>query len=514
MNYEYQNLDYTLFLIKEAYNQRQMDLWIQEALMWTSDTFTKDKLDSLNESLKDTLKEKFVKMWEAIKKAFRKVYHGIGNFMKKDETFLEDNKDIIIGKKVIFTESIDLYPYEEGIKRMVAYPIPEFNYDQVKNNISDDEADFQKTLTTYFKIGSKITANKDDLREKCEDFFRGGPEKTYNASDLNMTHIYNTCIDYKKTIKGALEKDVNVIEKTDEKMKLALDKVNINNESSYFNDEPSYSNFFETYITEADAPGGDQQQGGQQQGASSGGQGNAVPEKDGISNKTNNAAVTKTGEAIKNSSMDKSKVDTKSGEEITKDVNNNKEEYDKLVAKCELYTSIASSIAQAKVTVFSEMYKTYMDIIHKHYNSYSGQAKDDKEGNRAKSAAVDYNNGLSPEAEKALENQKGVTNVEVRATDANKDNKNPNGYVIKITVKGDDGEEVPVYQSVQNIYPAKDENNFVAGSAKPLKKDGIWKLVRKYNIDGQVKIRGVNIVLGKPTVDGAQYIEANKTTNQ
>ena len=160
------------------------------------------------------------------------------------------------------------------------------------------------------------------------------------------------------------------------------------------------------------------------------------------------------------------------------------------------------------------MYKTYMDIIHKHYNSYSGQAKDDKEGNRAKSAAVDYNNGLSPEAEKALENQKGVTNVEVRATDANKDNKNPNGYVIKITVKGDDGEEAPVYQSVQNIYPAKDENNFVAGSAKPLKKDGIWKLVRKYNIDGQVKIRGVNIVLGKPTVDGAQYIEANKTTNQ
>lgn len=545
MIYESQNIDYSLFLIREAYNQRQMDLWIQEALMWASDTVTAEKLDSLNESIKDTAKEKFTKLWETIKKAFRKVYHGIANFMKKDETFLEDNKDIIIGKKVTFTEDIDLYPYDEGIKRMKAYPVPEFNYDQIKQ-ISTDDGDFQKVLTDYFKIGSKITANKDDLREKCEDFFRGGPEKTYKASELNMTNIYNVCVDYKKSIKESLDKDVAVIEKTDEKMKLAIDKVKLT-ESSAFDDNPIvYSNFFESYMflnefrknsfknygraTSANEAGeGNQSNGNSGSSQPSGSQpssnnnsnnsgsnsgSSAEKESNGTSNKTNNTAVTKPGEAVKQSSMDKGKVNTASSDQIEKDINGNKEEYDKLIAQCDLYTSIASAIAQAKVTVFSEMYKTYMDIIHKHYNTYSGQAKDDKEGNRAKSAATDYNNNLTPEAEKALENQKVIKSVDIRAKANNAKNTDPNGYIIKIVYTDPDSqEEAETYQDVSSIYPANtDGAEFIAGTAKIIKKDGIYKLARSYNVNGQRKTRGVNIVpLGKSNAGPNGYVEANAT---
>lgn len=519
MVYESQNIDYSLFLIREAYNQKQMDLWVQEALMWASNTVTAEKLDSLNEGIKDTAKEKFTKLWETIKKAFRKVYHGIANFMKKDETFLQDNKDIIIGKKVTFVEDIDLYPYDEGIKRMKAYPVPEFDYNKIKN-ISIDDGDFQTVLTQYFQIGSKITANKDDLREKCEDFFRGGPEKTYKASELNMTNIYNVCVDYKKSIKESLDKDVNVIEKTDEKMKLAIDKVKLT-ESSTFNDNPIvYSNFFESYmfLNEAD---GDQNSGGSQSSGnsqppsgSSGATANGAEKEGGVSNKTNNSAVTKPGEAIKQSSMDKGKVNTASSDQIEKDVNGNKDEYDKLVAQCDLYTSIASAIAQAKVTVFSEMYKKYMDIIHKHYNSYSGQAKDDKEGNRAKSAATDYNNGLTPEAQQALENQKVIKSVDIRAKADNQNNTNAGGYVIKIVYNDPDtNEQAVTYQDVNAIYPPTDGAEFIPGTAKIIKKDGIYKLVRSYNIDGQKKIKGVNIVpLGKKSLNKDSYIEANSTT--
>lgn len=499
MNYELQESVYKNFLIDEAFNQFMMGKYIEEAIMWTSNNMSYDKLKSLNEDVKTKVKDRLKKIWETVKEKLREAVNRIKNFASSRQKFLENNEDVIKKKVVKYKEDFDLYPYAEGIKRIGNARIVEYNFERVKdfdlNNYS------QSVLHDYFKLD--LESDKEDLKDKCVDYFRGGNStKTYTNKQINMSDMYDFCINYKTKITDVLESDEKKIDTTYDKAISQLTKVKIEdkskNEFYLFQNEPVKSYFFNEYmvpVSEVDnqnpPPGGDKPQ---------------EREKDG----TNNTPVRKASQHMADNKMDNSKTQHAKDGEMEKEVDNNQEKYDQLSEKIETWCTTATSILSAKKTVCEEIYNTYMKIIEAHVKSYTGQSPDDKTGNTSAKNVTDYNNAnLDDNAKAALAKQKGIQSVEARYTTANADETDGNGYAIKITMDDGNGSTTTLYQKVADMYPADSKLTYLPFSLK-VKHDenngGLWKLCRKYkNSDGSItKDRYIYIDGSRGNVDSTQ----------
>lgn len=513
MNYELQESVYKNFLIDEAFNQFMMGKYIEEAIMWTSNNMSYDKLKSLNEDVKTKVKDRLKKIWETVKEKLREAVNRIKNFASSRQKFLENNEDIIKKKVVKYQDEFDLYPYAEGIKRIGNARIVEYNYERVKdfdlNNYS------QSVLHDYFKLD--LESDKEDLKDKCVDYFRGGNStKTYSNKQINMSDMYDFCINYKTKITDVLESDEKKIDTTYDKAISQLTKVKIEdkskNEFYLFQNEPVKSYFFNEYmvpVNEADPP--QQPQPNQPKPTPSN---PTEREKDG----TNNTPVRKAAQHMADNKMDNSKTQHAKDGEMEKEVDNNQENYDQLSEKIETWCTTATSILSAKKTVCEEIYNTYMKIIEKHVKSYTGQSPDDKTGNTSAKNVTDYNNdNLDADAKAALTKQEGIQSVEIRYKADNADQDKGDGYVLKIT-KVENNTTTVLYQDVGTLYKAANLD-YVPHSVK-IKHDenngGLWKISRKYkNPDGSItKDRFIYIDGTRGNVDAAQvgYDDGNKTT--
>lgn len=502
MDYENQNNAYKTFLMNEAYEQEIMDLYIEEAITWASGEMTEEKLLYFQESVKDKAKEKFKGAWEAIKKAIRTVTGRIANFFKSQKSFLEDNKDIIISKKLKYKEDFDLYPYTEGLRR-IAVKTAAFDYSKV--SALNPEGDYGKLVVKgYFELPFECT--KDDLADKCDDYFRGGDEKTYQANEINMTDLYNTCYDYEEKIEKPLKNDLAVIEDAQNKMINAMDKVKVTSESFLFSDEPQiiYSQFLESYIIfneedqDANAP---------------------EKETDNLQTRSNNPAVHKSGDLVKNNKMNKSDNNYGKDGQIEKDINGDKEKWNKLNEQCELYISTAKIITNSKLKIAEEIKNKYWEIIENHVKDYIGQSKDDKEGDKPRDTGTDYANITDPEVKKALNNQKGIEKVTLAYKTGNEKNDKKNDYYIKIEYINNEGKNDIKVQDVNAIYPNNDNNiRFIPGSARVVrdKKTNVYRLFRSYwdmsSGKSVKKTLAAFINLNKANVASDQFPDSNTNT--
>lgn len=488
MNYELQESVYKNFLIDESFNQYMMGKYIEEAIMWTSNNMSYDKLKSLNEDVKTKVKDRLKKIWETIKEKLREAVNRIKNFASSRQKFLENNEDVIKKKVVKYQEEFDLYPYADGIKRIGNSRIVEYNFEKVKNF---DLEDYSKSvLHDYFKLD--LESDKEDLKDKCIDYFRGGnTTKTYTNKQINMSDMYDFCINYKTKITDVLESDERKIDTTYEKAISQLSKVKIedspSNEFYLFQNEPVKSYFFNEYMVPMDEAAPNPNQPNPQtkpqpnQPATPG-----EREKDG----TNNTPVRKASQHMADNKMDNANTQHAKDGEMEKEVDNNQEKYDQLSEKIETWCTTATSILSAKKTVCEEIYNTYMKIIEKHVKSYTGQSPDDKEGNTSAKNVTDYNNeNLDADAKAALQKQEGIQSVEVRFTSGNDDEQDGNGYALKIT-KTENNNTTVLYQNAGNLYPSNKDVAYLPFSihAKHDEKNGgLWKLCRKYkNKDGSI----------------------------
>ena len=529
MKYENQAEAYERFLIEEAYNQQQLYTYIQEAMLWTSNDMTNEKLLSLTEDLKDTVKTKFNTLWEKIKEIVRKIVGNIEKLFSSNQSFLEKNKDIIIGKKLKYIESIDMYPYTEGVKRFTSTKIAEFNYDAVKR--IDPENYNTSVVHGYFKLNGIECNAMEDMDDKCVDYFRGGQEKTFAANQINMTDLYNFCVNY-NNIKETLDKDRNTIEGSYNKMINALTKVNINDNNGNNNGgeqqegtpqnastelygsvftEYAYSQFFDRYIMLEDTPNNGQPQNNN----------NPQPQNNNnnagerSTSMTTNKPNTNPNQQAKDNAMDKSKTNLPKDDQLKNDAGNS-ENFNKIENQCKCWFNTASYILQAKAKVAEEVYKKYFEIISKHVKSYMGQAKDDTTGNSAVKNGTDLNNNLTPEAKNNLQKQQnaGITNVQIKYNDNNADGKNANAYTIQITSEKD-GQNNVIYQSA-SAYPAANGKQYVPNSIRTYKdSSGIWKISRQYNDNGVVsKPQFYYIDTGKATTAETDYKDSNNINRE
>lgn len=522
MNYELQESVYKNFLIDEAFNQFMMGKYIEEAIMWTSNTMTYDKLKSLNEDVKTKVKDKLKEIWNKVKEKLREAVNRIKNFASSRQKFLENNEDIIKKKVVKYQEEFDLYPYAEGIKRIGNARIVEYNYERVKdfdlNNYTES------VLHKYFHLDG-IESDKEDLKDKCVDYFRGGnATKTYTNKQINMSDMYDFCVNYKTKITDVLESDEKKIDSTYDKAISQLTKVKIedkaNNEFYLFQDEPVKSYFFNEYMVPMDeaAPNPNQPKPTTKQHPQPNPNPTPPNSTERTSDGTNNTPVRKASQHLADNKMDNNNTQHAKDGEMEKEVDNNQEKYDQLSEKIETWCTTATSILSAKKTVCEEIYNTYMKIIEAHVKSYTGQSPDDKTGNTSAKNVTDYNNeNLDADAKAALQKQEGIQSVEIRFKDDNTNQDNADKYALKIT-KVENNNTTVLYQDVGALYKAANQE-YVPQSIKvrqDTKNGGLWKLSRKYkNSDGSItKDRFIYIDGTRGNVDAAQvgYNDSNKIT--
>lgn len=515
MNYELQESVYKNFLIDEAFNQFMMGKYIEEAIMWTSNTMTYDKLKSLNEDVKTKVKDKLKEIWNKVKEKLREAVNRIKNFASSRQKFLENNEDIIKKKVVKYQEEFDLYPYAEGIKRIGNARIVEYNFERVKdfdlNNYTES------VLHKYFHLDG-IESDKEDLKDKCVDYFRGGnATKTYTNKQINMSDMYDFCVNYKTKITDVLESDEKKIDSTYDKAISQLTKVKIedkaNNEFYLFQDEPVKSYFFNEYMVPIDEanPNPNPQQPNPNPSKPSEPPKPAERTSDG----TNNDSVRKASQHLANNKMDNNNTQHAKDGEMEKEVDNNQEKYDQLSEKIETWCTTATSILSAKKTVCEEIYNTYMKIIEAHVKSYTGQAPDDKTGNTSAKNVTDYNNAdLDAEGKAAQQKQQGIESIEYRYMDGAEAQNDPDTYSLKLNIKDGD-QTITKYQNVAMLYPG---NNKLKYSPKTFRvyrdsKNGLWKLSRKYIENGkETKPRFVYIdgTKGGEDAVAAGYNDSNK----
>lgn len=478
MDYNSQASAYERFIIDEAYNQYKLGKYIEEAILWTSNNMTYEKLHSLNEGLKETIKEKLKAAWEKIKEIVRKVIGTIKNAAMSRQKFLEENKDVILKRQVKYKEEFDLYPYEIGIKRIGNTRIVEYDYGKVTGKSGGkmlDPEDFNATVVHgYFGI-EEIESDKEDFKDKCKDYFRGANNtKTYTNKQINMSNMYDFCVNYKTKIEDVLNSDQKKIDNSFNKAMNNLTSVKIEdkekntNESYLFESEPVFSLFFDKYITE---DGQNNQPDPPKQ---------EEKETDGTENKS----VRNAAEHIKNNRMDTSKEKQADTKEMETDVNNDQENWNKREAAIRCWAEAAQDLLAAKAEICKEIYDTYLKIIEKHVASYVGKAKDDTSDRTNQKNVTDYNNeDLKPEAKEALEKQKEITDVQIRYTGDTYEKTDGNAFALKITLKDEQGNTREVYQDVKKTYPEASDNNlsYKAESIRRYKdKNGLWKISRRY----------------------------------
>lgn len=500
MDYQSQDLVYNSFLLEQIYEQQRMENFIQEAILWTSGEMDIDKLNSINEVSMDSIKEKFKKLWEKIKEMVRKAINGFRNFFSTKENYLTRNKDIIIGKKITYTEEIDMYPYDEGIKRIGNCPIPAFDYTKIQS--IDPDKYTETVLHGYFKLNA-LNCSKDELIDSAKEYFRGGDEKTYKAEQVNMTNIYNYCVDYKEKILKPLENDEKVIADASAKISKQLsikdlkdDGTSNKNESVYFSPTIAYSEFFEKYFVEADEEMTD---------------GAGATKTTGDT--TNNTAVNKAGTQVKNNAMKKG--DFKGPTDTDKEGIKTTSQHTEISKKCSEYSDTAMYLTTAKLAIAKEIFEFYWKIIKKHVASYGGQASDDTEGKSPVKTGTDYNNDLTPAAKQAQKDQNGIQSIEIRTASGNDDASDENNYIIRINYVDDQGTNQVLDQDVSVSYPTdkakntKENLEFLAGQISVGKdtKTNLWKISRKFkNTQNNKEVnKRLYIKLSKPAAAQGAY---------
>lgn len=410
---EYTNYQYESYLALKYCQDKEMETYVNECLL-LSECAPIEEIKALHESFAQTLKEMMLKVKNAIFKFWNHFLESMNTLVKKDKAYLEKYKDIIL-KKEVKDATYTMYNYPKGIKVLLSTEVPAFNFNTMKDYLSNDE-DFNKK---YFPtIRSKINGEDDTLQKAAINVFRGGDDTVDFASEqINMTDLYNYCYRYNeiaeaiqkdvKNVQDAFEQAVKVIEKADRESKLKKSdniedqnntqsntKTEQNNTQSNTTPEPKtteskeesvYSIVYGTYLTEVE-----------------------------ISDDNKGAAAASSSSSTMGGNTDPkkayNKIDNTDKKKLSLDDLDSEEEAKTYTKMVNVYNTACGGIMSAKETVAEECYKEYMSIIKYHVRALVG----DKEAKRkAQDSATDQTDtGKKKVTDKTKKNKEEVEEVE------------------------------------------------------------------------------------------------------
>ena len=417
MNYS-QQYEYLTFLAERTTQQVRMERIINEAVLIGEGADTIENIELIQESFSESVKKVIHKLLTFIGKLWGKFIEAMNTLIKNDKAYLERYKDIILKKKP--ADDIIIYDYYNGgIQLLLNNSCPQLtdqdiNAEEGKSVLDDKNTFITQRFRDFTKFGKGPFDSITDLATAA--FRGGGDEVSKVASNVNMTDMYNYCINY-GSLKDKIQRDINAFQEAQKKFDSKLASMNNNNELkqqqqeqhesalSIFEDRKYYSAIFEQYITEADdkdknneppvdnnsaidqaAKEGKKEQ--EQQDKA-----NAAKQQQQNQNNNNNTTVNNGNTAANYQQNTKDNADA--------NVEQNKNTYNTLQERAKVYFEIGGQYFAAKLTVAQEAEKKFMEVIKKHVRHYVGtKDKDDDQaakGNTNLNLPNNNNNNQQPQ---------------------------------------------------------------------------------------------------------------------
>lgn len=396
--------DYANYLIEMDNLDRHMSRSIQEALILSEGVDVVNRFDVLQEGIVDSIKNAWNGLVRTIKNLFAKMINGVNSKFANVQKYLTDYKEFILNRPYKL-EGVRMKNYQP--KRIVAVHLEQFQFDNMKQ-MADDTAYMKHYISTYNGDGK-------DVGTWAKAYFCGGSEDLTDVTTLNMTDLYNFCMDWENKTKKELTADQSAVIKSADAVRNLIAQAEINAKNEQIAKEKAekekqgqtvkqlnktvqpavqgaesqdgeiesgkqsdvsssfrYSDLYNGIISISEAPEIPPQKSSS---SSSGGSGNGT------------APTTPSAAAAKFSSN----VGGVNGKAETQDTAtaayNNGKTYEEVQKAVDIYKNVTGGIAAAKITVCEDMFNDYFAIIKAHVKMYVG---DDKAEKTQTQVATDY----------------------------------------------------------------------------------------------------------------------------
>ena len=432
MNYS-QQYEYLTFLAERTTQQVRMERIINEAVLIGEGADTIENIELIQESFSESVKKVIHKLLTFIGKLWGKFIEAMNTLIKNDKAYLERYKDIILKKKP--ADDIIIYDYYNGgIQLLLNNSCPQLtdqdiNAEEGKSVLDDKNTFITQRFRDFTKFGKGPFDSITDLATAA--FRGGGDEVSKVASNVNMTDMYNYCINY-GSLKDKIQRDIDAFQEAQKKFDSKLASMNNNNELkqqqqesalSIFEDRKYYSAIFEQYITEkvevgepslnVEAPINNNnaidqaaKEGKKEQEQQD--KANAAKQQQQNQNNNNNNATVNNGNTAANYQQN-----TKDNADAN--VEQNKNTYNTLQERAKVYFEIGGQYFAAKLTVAQEAEKKFMEVIKNHVRHYVGT--NDKDDDQAAKGNTNLN----------LPNNNQQQNETPNNGDGNTNNQDQNG---------------------------------------------------------------------------------------
>lgn len=415
MNYS-QQYEYLTFLAERTTQQVRMERIINEAVLIGEGADTIENIELIQESFSESVKKVIHKLLTFIGKLWGKFIEAMNTLIKNDKAYLERYKDIILKKKP--ADDIIIYDYYNGgIQLLLNNSCPQLtdqdiNAEEGKSVLDDKNTFITQRFRDFTKFGKGPFDSITDLATAA--FRGGGDEVSKVASNVNMTDMYNYCINY-GSLKDKIQRDIDAFQEAQKKFDSKLASMNNNNELkqeqqesalSIFEDRKYYSAIFEQYITEkvkvgepslnVEAPINNNnaidqaaKEGKKEQEQQD--KANAAKQQQQNQNNNNNNATVNNGNTAANYQQN-----TKDNADAN--VEQNKNTYNTLQERAKVYFEIGGQYFAAKLTVAQEAEKKFMEVIKNHVRHYVGtNDKDDDQAAKGNTNLNLPNNNQQPQ---------------------------------------------------------------------------------------------------------------------
>lgn len=435
--------EYTSYLIDMDTLDRKMNKAIQEALILSEGVDVVRRFDALNEGkIVDTIKSVWNTFVKFIKDTFAKAINAVQAKFGDVQTYLANYKDIILTKPFKL-QGVRMKNYQST--RVAAVHVEEFQFDNMKS-MENSVMYMKKHINTYNGDGK-------DIAEWTKAYFCNGTQDLQDVNGLNMTDLYNFCMDWQNKIKPDLTKDQTAVINSATTIKNLIGQAEQNAKDQEIAQQKAEEEEKKEKEAQTVAAGRTDNnhsgQGNQQQTQSStssqsgdgyldklkGTQGMKVDKEsfnysdlyDGIISVSEKVEVP-VQKPSGNTGGSSSNVNTstpaankfsanvsglKGGAETQDTANaayNNGVTYEAVNKAVDIYKDVAGAIASAKLSICQEMFDDYYEVIRAHVKMYIG---DDKTENVTAQRGTDYRSiGLpDPNTQKPGTIMKGKDNI-------------------------------------------------------------------------------------------------------
>ena len=199
---------YMAYLTNKAVLQNKTKRMVKEALILTNDSIpvneAVEQLISIQESSVGDAWDKFKAFFDKIWKKFMEF---LNRALSQDKTYLEKYKDTILNKEFKLENVKMSGDYNKGVENISKYQVYQINSGDVSRMTKDSTGSYATFAQTLLMPAFKGSVGKQDFNAFCKSYFKGGEQEiTYTGSNPSLSEMYNFCFTFNQ-ISDSIQKD-------------------------------------------------------------------------------------------------------------------------------------------------------------------------------------------------------------------------------------------------------------------------------------------------------------------